>query len=269
MKSFNNKIALITGGAAGIGKLMGQSLLQLGIDTLIIWDINETNLNNTKNEFIQLGYKVDAFKVDVSSTQQIIDNAKLVIEKYNSVDILINNAGIVVGKFFLEHTHQEMDKTMQVNTNALMHITKEFLPGMLLKNQGHIINIASAAGMVSNPKLSVYVASKFAVIGWSDSLRIELENEKSAIKVTTVTPFYISTGMFDGVKSDFIPMVTPEKAVQKIIDGIQRNKKYVRMPGIVYWVPFVKGLLPEAWFTIVVGKWLGMHRTMNEFKGRN
>jgi short-subunit dehydrogenase len=185
------------------------------------------------------------------------------------IDILINNAGIVVGKYFIDHTHEDIDKTMGINSNALMHITREFLGDMMQTKQGHIVNIASAAGMVSNPKLSVYVASKFAVIGWSDSLRLEMEKEKTNVKITTVTPFYISTGMFDGVKSSIIPIVKPQNAVNKIIRGIENDRLYVRMPGIVNWVYFVKGVLPARWFDTIVGKWFGMHATMNEFKGRH
>jgi len=107
------------------------------------------------------------------------------------------------------------------------------------------------------------------VVGWSESLRLEMEETRSQVKITTVTPFYISTGMFEGVKSSIIPIVKPHVAVRKIIYGIEHDKLYVRMPGIVYWIYFVKGLLPVRWFDTVVGKWFGMHKSMDEFKGRS
>ncbi|MDA1382144.1 SDR family NAD(P)-dependent oxidoreductase [Plesiomonas shigelloides subsp. oncorhynchi] len=98
-----------------------------------------------------------------------------------------------------------MNQTLAINTNALMHICREFLPGMLEKGEGRIVNIASAAGMVSNPKMSVYCGSKWAVIGWSDSVRLELEMAGYRnIKVTTVTLSYIDTGMFAGVKAPLL-----------------------------------------------------------------
>jgi short-subunit dehydrogenase len=140
---------------------------------------------------------------------------------------------------------------------------------MVKMNEGHIINIASAAGMVSNPKMSVYVASKFSVVGWSDSLLLEMRNKSINVQVTTVTPFYINTGMFDGVKSKIVPIVEPAIAVQKIIQGLEKNKRFVRMPGIIYWVPLFKGILPASLFDIVVGRWFGMYRSMDGFKGRN
>ena len=263
-----NKKALITGGASGIGKLMGKLLLQKGLHTLVIWDVNENLLHSTTNELTQQGFKVLPYVVDVMDTNAVIAAAQQVKKDAGKIDILINNAGIVVGKSFAEHSHNDIDRTMIINSSALMHITKEFLPDMIANKNGHIVNIASSAGMVSNPKMSVYVASKWAVIGWSDSLRLEMEKLNSNVKVTTVTPYYINTGMFDGVKSSVIPIVDPEVAAGKIIKGIENNKRFVRMPGIVYTLLFVKGILPARWFDVIVGKWMGIYKTMNDFKGR-
>lgn len=269
MSQIQGKIALITGGASGIGKGMGLQLLKRGLHTLVIWDVNESLMQSTAHEFKEAGYRVQIYKVDVMNTEKVIHTAQKVKQDVGKIDILINNAGIIVGKIFMDHTHEDIDKTMGINSSALMHITKEFLGEMVQSRQGHIVNIASAAGMVSNPKMSVYVASKFSVVGWSESLRLEMEEARTQVKITTVTPFYISTGMFDGVKSNIIPIVKPHVAVRKIIYGIEHDRLYVRMPGIVYWVYFFKGLLPVRWFDTIVGKWFGMHKSMNEFKGRS
>jgi short-subunit dehydrogenase len=226
-------------------------------------------MQSTAHEFKEAGYRVQIYKLDVMNTEEVIHTAQKVKQDVGKIDILINNAGIIVGKIFMDHTHEDIDKTMGINSSALMHITKEFLGEMVQSRLGHIVNIASAAGMVSNPKMSVYVASKFSVVGWSESLRLEMEEARTQVKITTVTPFYISTGMFDGVKSNIIPIVKPHVAVRKIIYGIEHDRLYVRMPGIVYWVYFFKGLLPVRWFDTIVGKWFGMHKSMNEFKGRS
>jgi short-subunit dehydrogenase len=268
MSRIEHKKALITGGASGIGKIMGRMLLEKGLATLVIWDINETMLLDTVEEFKSLGYAVQYAIVNVMHTEAVLDAANHLTEEMGGIDILINNAGIIVGKFFNDHTHEEIDRTMIINCSALMHITKALLPGMIAARQGHIVNIASAAGMVSNPKMSVYAASKWAVIGWSDSLRLEMEIIQSNVKVTTVTPYYINTGMFDGVRSRVIPIVHPEEAAKKIIRGIERNKLFVRMPGIVYLLPLIKGILPARWFDRIVGKWMGIYTTMKDFKGR-
>ena len=268
MSQIENKKALITGGASGIGKMMGKLLLQKGLNSLVIWDVNENLLHATTNELTQQGFKVLPYVVDVMNTDGVIAAAQQVKKDVGKIDILINNAGIVVGKSFTEHSHNDIDRTMNINSSALMHITKEFLPGMIADRNGHIVNIASAAGMVSNPKMSVYVASKWAVIGWSDSLRLEMEKLNSNVKVTTVTPYYINTGMFDGIKSSIIPMVDAAVAAKKIIAGIENNKLFVRMPGIIYTLLFAKGILPARWFDVVVGKWMGIYKTMDDFKGR-
>ncbi len=269
MSEIRGKKALITGGASGIGKLMGRELLQKGLGTLVIWDLNESLLQTTVSEFKAEGFQVFSYTINVMNTESVIRTANQVKEEIGVIDILINNAGIIVGKFFLDHTHEDIDRTMGVNSSALMHITSEFLPDMVKLNQGHIVNIASAAGLVSNPKMSVYVASKFSVVGWSDSLLLEMRNANTNVQVTTVTPFYISTGMFEGVTSKIVPIVKPAVAVKKIIRGLENNSRFVRMPGIVYWVPLFKGILPAFLFDIIVGEWFGMYRSMDDFKGRN
>jgi all-trans-retinol dehydrogenase (NAD+) len=91
---------------------------------------------------------------------------------------------------------------------------------------------------------------------------------KTGVNITTVTPFYINTGMFDGVKSPIVPIVPSEIAVAKIIKGIEKNKTYVRMPGLVYAIPFFKGVLPQKWFDILVGRWFRIYKTMDTFTGR-
>ncbi|MBU8892107.1 MAG: SDR family oxidoreductase [Bacteroidales bacterium] len=267
MTKFKNKIVLITGGAAGIGKLMANKILNLGASKMILWDINKENLDITSKELTGLGFDVFSFIVDVSNLEQIKQAAQKVKEEVGVPDILINNAGIVVGKYFHEHSHEDIDLSMSINTSALMHITLEFLNDIIKKGEGHIVNIASAAGMVSNPKMSVYCASKWAAIGWSDSLRLEMEQISKKIKVTTVTPYYISTGMFDGVKSPIIPIVKPETAANKIIKAIKKNRIFIRMPWLVYTMPFVKGILPVRWFDFIIGKGFGVYKSMSEFKG--
>jgi short-subunit dehydrogenase len=269
MSDFKKKTVLVTGGASGIGKLMGELCLQEGAERLIIWDIDRPAMLKTSEELLGKGYEVHIYQVDVSKVDEIITAAAHVKQEWGGVDILFNNAGIIIGKEFHDHTHRDIDLTMSINTDALMHVALEFLPGMIERKAGHLVNIASAAGMTANPKMAVYVASKWAVIGWSESVRLELEQFSKNLRVTTVTPFYINTGMFHGVKSPIVPILHPEVAARKIINGIKRNKIYVRMPGIVYALPFFKGILPQRWADTVIGKWFGIYRSMEQFKGKN
>lgn len=268
MSKISDSTVLITGGASGIGRLMGELCLQKGAKRLIIWDMDSAKLAETTNDLKSKGYEVVSNLLDITQTEIVIETAKKILNTYGPVDILINNAGIIVGKFFEEHSHKEIDKTMEINTQAMMHITREFLPAMLSSGKGHIVNIASAAGLAANPQMSVYVASKWAVIGWSETLRLELENKSKDLHVTTVTPFYISTGMFEGVKSPIVPIVKPESAARQIINAIEKNKIFCRMPWIVYVMPFFKGILPQRWFDGLIGKWFGIYSSMEQFKGR-
>ena len=266
MKIISGTRILITGGASGIGKLMGQLALQKGAE-LIIWDISRENLDATITELSAFGI-VSGYIVDVSDVNQVVLTANLVREKYGAIDLLINNAGIVVGKLFQDHSITDISRTMDINANAPMYVTLQFLPDMVSRKSGHICTISSSAGLLSNPRMSVYCASKWAVTGWSDSLRIEMRQLKTNVHVTTVMPYYISTGMFEGVRSSVIPILKPESAARKIIRGIERNSIFVKMPLIVRLTRLFQGLLPIFLFDWVAGNLFGIYKTMNHFEGR-
>ncbi len=265
---FKNKIVLITGGCSGIGKIMSRKSLERGCSQLIIWDINEEGLARTKSEFSTLGGEVLTYKVDVSDLDEIKIKAQRVKTEVGSVDILINNAGIVVGKYFHEHTHEQIEKSMSINTTAVMHTTLEFLPGMIAKNSGAICNIASSAGLISNPKMSVYASSKWAVVGWGDSVRLEMNQLKKNISVTTIMPFFINTGMFDGVKSKVLPILEPERTSERIIKAIEKETKMFALPLPYWFIRLSQGLLPIPAFDWVMQNVFGVYDTMKEFTGR-
>lgn len=269
MTQIRSRCILITGGASGIGKLLAVECLKKRAYKVILWDINEQSLLSTKQEFAQKGWDVDTDVVDIASLEDIQRAAATVKQKYTTVDILFNNAGIVVGKPFEEHTHRDIQKTIGINVSGVMHTALEFLPDMIDQCDGHIVNLASAAGLISNPNMSVYAASKWAVIGWSDSLRLEMETKETGVQVTTVMPSYIDTGMFDGVKPPmFTPILKPQYIVDKIIEAVENNEIILQEPMMVKSVPVLKGILPQRVFDFVAGKMFGVHNTMDGFKGR-
>lgn len=212
--------------------------------------------------------KVDGYCVDITNAEMVKETAARVKSEHGVVDVLINNAGIVVGKYFHEHTTREVEQTMAVNALAPMLVALEFLPAMMAQNSGHICNIASSAGLISNPGMSVYAASKWSVIGWSDSVRLEMKKLKKQVGVTTVTPYYINTGMFDGVKS-VVPILNPEKVARRIISAIEHQRIFLSMPWSVRFVRFFQGLLPVWFFDWFVGRVMGVYSTMDHFKGRH
>ena len=272
MSKFNDKRVLITGGASGIGRLMGAMALDRGASTLVIWDINQQSIDDTIAELTAKG-KVVGYRVDVSDEQSVIDAAKAVKKQVGQIDILINCAGIITSnKTFENYTTAEIHRTMNINTIAPMVVALQFLPDMIARNSGHICNISSAGGLISNPKMSVYAASKWAVIGWSDSVRIELEQMGSRVKVTTIAPYYIKTGMFNGVKSPIVPLMKPEYAARQIIRAIEKDSlvKVVTklIPVPYHFVRFMQGILPIRLFDWVFGEVFGIYHSMDNFTGR-
>lgn len=265
---FENTNVLITGGASGIGKIMGRMALEKGAKCLIIWDINPQSIASASAELSKYG-KVRGYVVDVSRNDLVTEGYNKVVSECGEVDILINCAGIVTSnKTFDKMTADEITRTMNINTIAPMFVARAVLPGMIQRNSGHICTIASAGGMLANPKMSVYAASKWGAIGWSDSVRIELQEMKSNVHITTVAPYYINTGMFDGVKSRIIPILKPEYASRKVIRAIERNKTFKGIPFGFHFIRFWQAILPTRVFDFFFGQVFGIYHTMDEFTGR-
>ena len=268
MTKIKGKNVLITGGASGIGKIMGRMVLEKGAKSLIIWDVNQQSMQAVADEFASLA-RAHTYKVDITDSQLVAQTYQQVKQDCGSVDILINCAGIVrSNKTFDQQTEQDIRLTFEVNTIAPMIITKEILPDMLRRNSGHICNIASAGGMLSNPKMSVYAASKWAMIGWSDSVRIELQESKSKVHFTTVAPYFINTGMFDGVRSPLLPIQQPEPTARKIIRAIERNRTFRGIPFGFHFIRFWQAILPIRVFDFVFGTVFGVYHAMDNFTGR-
>lgn len=268
MTKIKDNCVLITGGASGIGRIMGRMVLEKGARQLVIWDINEQSIATTEAELSALG-KVKGYRVDVSDAKVVEAAYAQTRKECGDVDILINCAGIVTGnKTFEQQSISDIERTMNINAKAPMIVALQMLGDMLKRDHGHICNIASAAGMISNPKMSVYAASKWAVIGWSDSLRIELHQRRSKVRVTTVAPYYINTGMFDGVRSRIFPILNPEKTSRKILRAIERNTDFRGIPWSFHFIRFWQGVLPTSWFDTIMGGWLGIYSTMDHFVGR-
>lgn len=267
MKLENSNV-LITGGASGIGKIMGRIALEKGAACLVIWDINPASIEAAKAELGKLG-KVAGFVADVSDNDAVMDAYAKTIAECGEIDIVINNAGIVTSnKTFDKQTPEEITRTININTIAPMLVARAFLPDMLRRNRGHICNITSAGGMLGNPRMSVYGASKWGAIGWSESMRIELQSSKSNVHVTTVAPYYINTGMFDGVKSSVFPILEPEYVAKKVMKAIRKNTVFAGIPFGFHFIRFWQGILPTRIFDIIFGEWFGIYHTMDNFTGR-
>lgn len=268
MTEIAGKTALITGGAMGMGRLLAETLARDGARKLVLWDINEEQLAEAKDVIEGFGAEVFTYVIDITDRDKVRETAKKVKEDVGHIDILVNNAGIVRGGLFLEVSDEDHLKTMEVNIISYFYVTKAFMPEMVERNQGHIVNIASAAGLIGLPGVSSYCASKFAVVGWTESLRSEMRKlGKLGINFTTICPSFVSTGMFEGVKPPmFTPMITPEYMVGKIHAAIRKNKMMVMEPFMVKTIPSMR-LLNIPVIIDLVGGLLGMHNSMDEWKG--
>lgn len=266
---------LITGAAMGMGRLYAERAVAEGAETVILWDINKEALAETTKALrvhADNRQEIVPMLVDIAQRTAIEKASANVIANHGGVDVIINNAGVVRGTYFWEHENErDTEFIMKINALAPMFITHEFLTGMMEgQRPSRIVNIASAAGTLSNPKMSVYASSKWALIGWSDSVRLELKQQHiNNVKVTTVCPSYIATGMFEGVKGPLMtPIMQPDYVVNKVWKAMLAGKPMLMLPWTVHLSKVLKGILPQRWFDAIADNIFGVYNTMDKFTGR-
>ncbi|WP_396601794.1 3-ketoacyl-ACP reductase [Algibacter sp. R77976] len=192
MELIKGKKAIITGGSRGLGKATAIAFAKEGIDVAITGR-NEDTLQKTVAELQALGVHATYAVFDVSNYQDVQKGIKNVIAELDGVDILVNNAGIAAFGTFNDMKVEDWTQIIQVNLMGMYYVTKEVLPHLIEKNEGDILNVSSTAGLSGNAQTSAYSASKFAVIGMSESLMKEVR--KNNIRVCTLTPSTIATDM--------------------------------------------------------------------------
>ncbi|MCB9795407.1 MAG: SDR family oxidoreductase [Alphaproteobacteria bacterium] len=267
MSVIHGRRVLITGGAAGIGLRMAHALSARGAK-VHLWDLHEAAAEAAAEGLRAEGGEAWAQGCDVSDKDQVRARAEALIAAHGGVDILINNAGVVSGKPLLELSDADIERTFGVNTLALFWVTRAFLPGMIARGEGHVVTIASAAGLIGLPRMSDYAASKFAAVGFDESLRAELHQSAPAIRTTVVCPYYIDTGMFEGVKSRYpalFPILDPEEVAQRVVTAIAEDEARVVLPRTVQLASAAR-VFPVALFDWAAEA-LGVTRSMDEFQG--
>ncbi len=269
MKSVKGKAVLITGGALGMGKAVAKLFAKDGA-RLVLWDIRKEDLDKASAELKALGAEVFTYVCDVTKREMVYETAAKVRKEVGEIDILDANAGVVFAGLLLEVPDDKLAKTIDVNFNGVLWCTKAFLPDMIKRNQGHIIMMASAAGLVGVGGLAVYCATKHAVVGLGDALRAELKRQKIlGVKITIVCPSFVKTGMFEGVKPPkFTPWLTTETMARKIYNGCLKEKPFVLEPFMVKTIPLLKGVASSGMMD-QVGIILGMDDAANAWHGRS
>ena len=279
MKSVKDKRVLVTGAAMGMGRLFVERAIAEQAAAVVLWDVNEDALNRTLTELAdaQAGaggpiVDVSGYIVDVADATAVAATAAAVLDEVGPIDVLVNNAGVVRGnKYFWETDLERHTKfTIDVNTLAPMYVTHAFLPAMVAATgECRLLNLASAAGFTPNPRMAVYAASKWAVIGWSDSVRLELKQAGlDHVKVTTVCPYYVNTGMFDGAKSaPLLPILDPAHVVEEAWTSMLAGRPFVVLPKTVMLSEMLKGVVPTGVRDFIADHVIGVYHTMEDFTG--
>lgn len=269
MSTFLGKNVLVTGAAGGLGRLLVHKTAQQGATTIVAWDLDRGGLSDLETSLAPTESNLYPCRIDLTEPEAIMTTAKRVRSEVGPVDILINNAGMVLGTEFAQCDHGEIRRLIDCNVGGVLHTTRAFLPDMIERGEGHIVTISSASALLGNPRMSVYAGSKWAVSGWSESLRLELQETCPGIRVTLVQPSYINTGMFEGVTPPLLtPMLEPEYIADRIVRAVRRNKTVLRAPFTVKLLPFLKGILPQKAFDFIAGRLFGVYRSMNTYTGR-
>lgn len=250
-KKISGQNALITGSGHGLGREIALNLAQQGVNLALV-DINEANNESVKQELLDLypSMKIFTYSVDIRSEQQVEELAKFVEKDLGGIDILINNAGIVQCLPFSELSSKLVERTFQVNTLAHIWTIKQFLPGMLKRKRGHIVAIASIAGIFGTKYLTDYCASKFAVVGLMEALDMEIHDkgENENIHLTTACPASMSTGMFQSHTtrlSWILPILKANQVAAHIIDAILENRELVVIPRSALHMHRLSFILPK------------------------
>jgi short-subunit dehydrogenase len=270
MTAIRGAAAAVTGAASGIGRALAIELAARGCD-LALADRDEAGLQAVAAEIGKANAgprKVTIHRVDVSEPAEIAGFAQTAVQSHPGLNIVINNAGVALMGNFTEIDQAQMDWLMNINFWGVVHATRAFLPHLSQQREAHIVNLSSIFGIVAPPGQTAYCAAKFAVRGFSESLRHELQMAESPIKLSVVHPGGVATniarnsrsgtGVTDNARRteaierfDAVARTTPAAAAQRIIAGIETNQPRILIGGDARLLDLVQRLRPATYW-----KWL-------------
>jgi NAD(P)-dependent dehydrogenase (short-subunit alcohol dehydrogenase family) len=242
VKHFSGRVAAVTGAGSGIGQALALALAERGAH-LSLSDVDEAGLAETVARCERPGVRVSPARVDVADRDAVFAWADDVVEQHGGVDLVINNAGVGLGAAAAAQSIDDFEWLMNINFWGVVHGTQAFLPHLRHSGDGHVVNISSVFGLVSIPTQSAYNASKFAVRGFTDALRMELEIEGAGVSATTIHPGGIRTSIARNARTDESMIIagssaaefvnefdklarsTPEKAARQILKAVERNRR--------------------------------------------
>jgi short-subunit dehydrogenase len=268
MTTIRGAAAAVTGAASGIGRALALELAGRGCDLALV-DRDEAGLQTLAAEIAKAhSQKVTVHRVDVGEPGQIADFAAAATAAHPGLNILVNNAGVALLGQFGEIDQTQMDWLMNINFWGVVHGTRAFLPHLARQREAHIVNLSSIFGIVAPPGQTAYAAAKFAVRGFSESLRHELQMAKSPVKLSVVHPGGIATnivrnsragsGVTDNARRaqsierfDAVARTTPQAAALRIIQGIEKNQPRILIGNDARFMDLLQRLRPGTYWAVM------------------
>jgi short-subunit dehydrogenase len=276
MENFSGRVAAVTGAGSGIGRALARDLARRGAH-LALSDVDEAGLAETVSLCEGSAVKVTSQRVDVADRAAVFAWADRVAEEHGKVNLVVNNAGVALAATIEEGSIDDIEWLMGINYWGVVYGTKAFLPHLKAAGEGHIVNLSSVFGLISVPSQSAYNSAKFAVRGFTDALRIELEAADIGVSCTTVHPGGVKTNIARNARIDAaleeaagtreeqakrferMALTTPEKAARQILTAVTRNRRRVlvgpdakvidlvsRLPAGLYQRVLARGAAREA-----------------------
>jgi short-subunit dehydrogenase len=268
MTTIRGSAAAVTGAASGIGRALALELAARGCD-LALADRDEAGLHATAAEIGRAcSQKVTAHRVDVGEPQQIADFAEAATLAHPGLNIVVNNAGVALLGQFNEIDQAQMDWLMDINFWGVVHSTRAFLPHLARQREAHIVNLSSIFGIIAPPGQTAYAAAKFAVRGFSESLRHELQMAASPVRLSVVHPGGVSTnivrnsragtGVTDNARRaqtierfDAVARTTPAAAARRIITGIEKNRPRILIGNDARFMDLLQRFRPSTYWAVL------------------
>jgi short-subunit dehydrogenase len=268
MTAIQGATAAVTGAASGIGRALAIELAARGAD-LALADRDEAGLASVAAEIAKANpRKVSVHRVDVGDAGQIADFTKAAIAAHPGLNILINNAGVALLGEFHEIEQAEMEWLFNINFWGVVHATRAFLPHLASRSEAHIVNVSSIYGIVAPPGQTAYSSAKFAVRGFSESLRHELQVASSPVRLSVVHPGGISTNIVRNMRMgrgvadnerraqaielfDEFARTTPKDAALRIIKGIKKNEPRILIGGDARFMDLLQRFLPATYWHVM------------------
>ena len=267
MMNLNSRRVLITGAGHGLGLATARAFAKEGA-FVIITDRDPERVTEAVCELQIQALPCAGYVMDVTDAADVRYVRDQIHADHGLIHVLVNNAGIVTGGQFLDVPLEKHMVTYDVNTHGPVIVTHLFLQDLLDSDEGHVVNIASASALIALPNAATYASSKWAVLGFTDSLREELElTGRGHVGVSAICPSYINTGMFEGARAPLLtPILTPEDLASKIVRCVYKKRAHLLTPGLVRLIPLGKATWPRVIFRRLL-QFLGVYQGMEDWKG--